>query len=303
MTLLSSNAGFLAANPSDGACGHQFEWHGTGQSLLGAKLAAIAEARSSVVMETFIFRDSDIGQRFRGALTAAARRGVRVRLLVDAVGSFALRRDYFDELVAAGGAMRWFNELRVPSFSFRDHRKLLVVDDVVAFVGGCNIAPEYCGDGVTTGWRDGGVSVRGPVAAVLAAEFDRQWERATGHRWQFPFGGLRQRVLLDGGREVEALFIKPGFGRSPLREALRRDLAAARDVAITSAYFLPSHRFRDRLAQAVARGARVRVLLAGMAARFFPRFQLGMILAAIQTSVPSLTFCVPAAHWPTVSSN
>jgi cardiolipin synthase len=237
---------------------HSFTWHGTGLSLLEAKLNAIAAARESVCLETFTFRDSDIGRRFRDALTAAARRGVRVRLLVDAFGSFGLERDYFNELVAAGGVMRWFNELRLASFSFRDHRKLLVVDNELALVGGCNIAPEYDGDGITAGWRDNGVSVRGPVVAVLAAEFDRQWERATGRRWTFPPGGMRQRAT----GEVEALFIKPGFGRNPLRDALRRDLATAQDVAITAAYFLPAHRLRHRLAQAVARGARVRVLLA-----------------------------------------
>jgi cardiolipin synthase A/B len=238
---------------------HNLIWHGTGRSLLEAKLTAIAEARGSVSMETFILRDSEIGRRFRDALTAAARRGVHVRVIVDAFGSFALPRDWFDELVAAGGAMRWFNELRLASFSFRDHRKLLVVDEAVACVGGCNIAPEYWGDGIVAGWRDGGVSVLGPVAAVLAAEFDRQWERATGRRWSFPPGGMRQRAT----GEVEPLFIKPGFGRNPMRDALRRDLATAQDVAITAAYFLPSHRLRQHLAQAVARGARVRVLLAG----------------------------------------
>jgi phosphatidylserine/phosphatidylglycerophosphate/cardiolipin synthase-like enzyme len=74
---------------------------------------------------------------------------VRVRLIVDAVGSFGLGRDYFAELVAAGGAIRWFKELRLASFSFRDHRKLLVVDESLACVGGCNIAPEYDGDGIT----------------------------------------------------------------------------------------------------------------------------------------------------------
>ena len=130
-------------NLADMADAHSFTWHGTGQSLLEAKLRAIDAARASVCMETFTFRDSDVGLRFRSALAAAARRGVRVRLIVDAVGSFGLGRDYFDEVVAAGGAMRWFNELRLASFSFRDHRKLLVVDDTQAFVGGCNIAPEY----------------------------------------------------------------------------------------------------------------------------------------------------------------
>jgi cardiolipin synthase len=264
MALWSSNTGFLAATPpSDGAGGHHFDWHGTGQSLLEAKLSAITEAKLFVSMETFIFHDSDIGRQFRDALTSAAQRGVRVRLLVDAVGSFRLPRDYFDELLAAGGAMRWFNEVHLPSFSFRDHRKVLVVDGAVAFVGGCNIAPEYCGDGITAGWRDGGVGVRGPVAAVMGSEFDRQWERAFAQRWKFPTGGLSRRVHGKGRTEVEAMFIKPGLGQNPLRRALRRDLRSAKDVAITSAYFLPSHRFRKHLAQAVARGARVRLLLAG----------------------------------------
>jgi cardiolipin synthase len=242
---------------------HRFTWHGTGKNLLEAKRHAIDLAQSSICLETFLWEDSEVGHRFRSALAAAARRGARVRLIVDAVGSFGLGRDYFAELVAAGGAIRWFNELRLASFSFRDHRKLLVVDDRLAFVGGCNIAPEYDGDGITVGWRDGGVSVRGPVAAVLAAEFDRQWERATGQRWTFPHGGVRRRVPTQDGDEVEALFIKPGFGRNPLRDALWRDLATAKDVAITAAYFLPPHRLRHRLALAVARGARVRILLAG----------------------------------------
>lgn len=242
---------------------HHFIWHGTGQNLLEHKLRAIDAAQASVCMETFTFRESDVGHRFRAALAAAARRGVRVQLIVDAVGSFALGRDYFSELMAAGGAMRWFNELRLASFSFRDHRKLLVVDDTLAFVGGCNIAPEYEGDGIAEGWRDGGVSVRGPVAAVLAAEFDCQWARTTGRHWTFPHGGMRQRASFRGGGEVEALFIKPGLGRNPLRDALWQDLASAKDVAITVAYFLPPDRLRQRLAQAVARGARVRLLLAG----------------------------------------
>jgi cardiolipin synthase len=242
---------------------HSFTWYGTGQGLLDAKLRAIDTARSSVCLEIFIFRDSEVGRRFRSALASAARRGVRVRLIVDAVGSFGLGCDYFGELVAAGGAMRWFNELRLGSFSFRDHRKLLIVDEAHAFVGGCNIAPEYEGDGITAGWRDGGVSVHGSIAAVLAAEFDRQWERATGRDWTYSHRRFRQRVPVHGGREVEALFIEPGLSRNPLRNALWQDLAAAKDVAITAAYFLPPHRLRHQLAQAVRRGARVRLLLAG----------------------------------------
>lgn len=230
---------------------------------MNAKLEAIAAARVSVCLEVFTFSDSEIGGRFREALAAAAGRGVRVRLILDAVGSFGLRGDYFADLMLAGGEMRWFNQLRFASFSFRDHRKLLVIDDALAFVGGCNIAREYFGDGITVGWRDGGISVRGPVVPLLGAEFGHQWERAHAQRWTFSPGGARRAAAADRDAEVEALFIKPGFGSSPLREAFRHDLATASDVAITSAYFLPTRRIRRQLAQAVARGARVRLLLAG----------------------------------------
>ncbi len=242
---------------------HRFTWHSTGQELLNAKLQAIADARVSICLEMFTFSESDIGQRFREALTTAARRGVRVRLLVDSVGSYSLRRDYFASLMSAGGEMRWFNKLRLASFSFRDHRKLLVVDDELAVVGGCNIAQEYFGDGITAGWRDGGISVSGPVAVPLGAEFGRQWERAHERRWTFLPGGSRHEVDPGSGGDIEALFIKPGFGRNPLREALRRDLATATDVAFTTAYFLPTRPIRQQLAHAVTRGARVRLLLAG----------------------------------------
>ena len=227
---------------------HQFTWHATGRSLLAAQLAAIETARSSVRLEVFKFVESEIGERYRAALVAAARRGVKVFVIVDAVGSFGLRRDYFAEL---GAGMRWSNELRLSSFSIRDHRKLLVVDETVAFVGGCNIATEYWGDGVTRGWLDVGVEAAGPVAGELAAEFDRQWQRAAGER-------VRSRRRIDCG-DVEVLLSGPGFGRNALREALRRELAGARAVAIMSAYFLPSRRLRRLLAMS----GRVRLLLAG----------------------------------------
>jgi cardiolipin synthase len=226
-------------------------------------LHAITGAQSSVRLEIYMVKDSPIGDRFREALTEAARRSVAVRLIVDAVGSYGLARDYFAGMVAAGGGLRWFNELRMSSFSFRDHRKLLVVDETTAFVGGCNIASEYYGDGVTVGWRDGGASVRGPVVAALAVGFDHQWERANQQRWDLSTGGLDWRAVAHKEHAVEALFIKPGFARNPLKVALRRDLAGAKEVAITSAYFLPTHWLRRQLAQVVARGHRVRLLLAG----------------------------------------
>lgn len=242
---------------------HEFVWHGTGFSLLEAMLHQIEAARQSVCMETYTFADTEIGGRFRDALAAAAGRGVKVRLLVDAVGSLEMKNAYFNTVVEGGGEMRWFNRLKLSSFSFRDHRKLLITDGETACVGGCNISTEYHGDGIEHGWRDGGVLLRGPVVAVLSSEFDRQWERAESAGWKFRPGGASERVACGARREVTALFVKPGYGRNPLRDALRNDLKSASNIAITSAYFLPSHRLRNLLTTAVKRGANVRLLLAG----------------------------------------
>jgi cardiolipin synthase len=94
---------------------HHFAWHGTGQSLLNAKLQAIATAQVSVCLEVFTFSDSPVGRLFRESLAAAARRGVRVRIIVDVVGSFGLRRDYLAGLTGAGGEFLLFKVLLMAS--------------------------------------------------------------------------------------------------------------------------------------------------------------------------------------------
>lgn len=240
---------------------HHFEWFGTGRALLKAQLEAISQAVRMVRLETYIFSESEIGDRFRDELISAARRGVEVRLLVDALGSFELRRDYFRDLEAEPAAsFRWFNPMRLTTLSFRDHRKVLVVDDAVAFVGGANIGDEYCGDGVEEGWRDGGVSLRGPALELIAAEFDAQFERASERRWKLR---QSQNRRLPSGADVDVLFLRPGFGHNPFRASLRRDLRLASQVDIVCAYFLPSLSLRRHLTGVTQRGGSVRLLLAG----------------------------------------
>lgn len=239
----------------------RFGWFGSGQALLGAQLEAIGEARRSVRLETYIFAPDETGTRFCRALTAAARRGVEVDVLIDAFGSLATPDSFFDSLISAGGRVKRFNAAHLGRFALRDHRKLLLVDEALAFVGGCNLANEYAGDGITQGWRDGGVSLRGLLLPVLAGEFSAQWARADAGKWRLPPGGYARVSGVDA--RVQALCLKPGFGPSALRSVLRPDLARARDIAITTAYFLPSRRLLRQLMSADRRGARVRILLAG----------------------------------------
>ena len=111
-------------------------------------LEAIAAAQKSIRLETYIYSDGKLGRRFLEALLAAARRGVRVQILVDALGSWLLPEDFFAPLVAAGAEVRRFNPLHLWRFGVRNHRKLLVCDDATFFIGGFNVADEYDGDGV-----------------------------------------------------------------------------------------------------------------------------------------------------------
>ena len=142
-----------------------FRWLRNGDEAFAAMLAAIDAARQSVRLETYIFSAGEPGNLFLAALLRARQRGVPVYVLVDAWGSQELADSYWEPLRKAGGEFRWFNEKTHKGFIFRDHRKLLVCDEQVGFVGGFNIAPEYVGDGVDRGWCDVGLHIAGSLAA------------------------------------------------------------------------------------------------------------------------------------------
>lgn len=241
--------------------GHEVLWLDSGRELLAAQLQAIEGAQSSIRLEQYIYRASDVASRYREAMTAAARRGVSVTVLIDHAGSISLPGDYFSELESLGGKLVWFNPVRRRFWSFRDHRKLLVVDDDTAFIGGCNIAPEYEGDGITEGWRDGGIGIRGPVVQHLASAFEKQVDQAPKQIWKVRRQSSWGRIEVSP--EVTLLLTRPGFHQNAFDEALRQDLHNARDVAITCAYFLPPGRTRRALQKAARRAERFRLLLAG----------------------------------------
>lgn len=242
---------------------HSFDWLSSGRALLEAKLAAIGRAEREVLLEMYIFRPGPVGDRFRGALAGAARRGAAVRVLLDAFGSSGLPAGYFGELVAAGGEVRLFNRPSLATWSLRNHRKMLVVDQGEAIVGGCNISQEYDGDGVSEGWRDGGVAVRGPVMDCMVREFDAQWALAEEQQWRHLEDHKRRRRRIPCGAEVDALFVYPGFRSNAFRDAMVDDLGRARRVGICSPYFLPSVALRRQIASPERRGVDVRILLAG----------------------------------------
>jgi cardiolipin synthase A/B len=244
----------LAADP---------KWLRAGREIFPPMLAAINAARVSVRLEMYIFAAGYPGDAFREALVGARQRGVLVRVLIDALGSYTLPSSFWEPLRAAGGEVRYFNPLSLNRLGIRSHRKLLVCDEQVAFIGGFNIAPEYDGDGLTQGWFDVGLQVGGPLPEQLAAAFEDMWARAdfqhkrfvrwrrtTAKRWLVM---PHEQLLLSG----------PGRGRSPLKRSLHYDLARASRVQIMMAYFLPTWRIRRQLADVAQRGGKVELILAG----------------------------------------
>lgn len=240
-----------------------FRWLRSGSEAFPAMLAAIDAARQTIRLEMYIYSAGAPGDLVRDALARAAARGVKVSVLLDALGSFSLSAAFWKPLVDAGGRFRWFNPLKFGRIPYRNHRKLLVCDDRCAFVGGFNIAPEYDGDGVTKGWRDLGITICGPLAAELAETFDASFARADfEHLPLFRFRKATSRATVSA-ESWRLLLSGPGRGYNFLKKTLATDLGNAHTVQIVCAYFLPTWRLRHEMEGVTRRGGRVQLILAG----------------------------------------
>jgi cardiolipin synthase len=156
-----------------------------------------------------------------------------------------------------------FKPLSLDRVGIRNHRKLLVCDEQVAFIGGFNIASAYEGDGVTSGWFDLGLRTTGPLAAQLAAAFEDMFQRADfKHKRFMRLRNSTARKMVQSLNE-QLLLSGPGRGRSPIKQALRGDLERATKVQIIVAYFLPTWRIRRDLMRIARRGGTVQLILAG----------------------------------------
>jgi cardiolipin synthase A/B len=238
-------------------------WFCSGREVFPAMLAAIEAARESVWLETYIYAADSLGEQFRDLLVRARKRGARVRVLVDALGSVGLPSAFWEPLRAAGGEVRVFNPLALDRLGIRNHRKLLVCDERVAFIGGFNIASEYDGDGVERGWFDLGLRVGGRVAGQLAATFEQMFARASFQHKRFIRlrKSTTQETVVNASEQL--LLSGPGRGRSPFKQALRRDLAWAKNVQVMVPYFLPSWSIRRDLTRIARRGGMVQLILPG----------------------------------------
>ncbi len=239
-----------------------FRWLPTGDEVLAEMIAAIEKARHSIRLEMYIFQDCPLAERFRQTLLAALGRGVKVQVLVDSLGSVSLPDSYWDEFREKGGAFRWFNPFQLRRMTFRNHRKSLTCDDKLAIIGGVNIAPEYQGDGVHSGWCDLGLRVSGSCAEELAEAFDHMF---AGAELKLKlFARLRKSHRQKTVRLPEGKLLLSGPGRNnPLKTTLAHDLKKARRVQIICAYFLPPRAMRRALMHTARAGGKVQLILPG----------------------------------------
>src|SRR5512134_1067174 len=150
-----------------------------GAEAFPAMFDAMDRAVSSISFEMYIVADDETGREFRERLVKAARRGVEVRGLVDAWGSWNLPDSFWDPLREAGGLVRWFHPLTKGLLPFRNHRKLVLIDETLAIIGGLNVSDEYYrGAGHELPWRDNALEIRGPEVSGLRRSFQRMWAAA-----------------------------------------------------------------------------------------------------------------------------
>jgi len=238
-----------------------------GAETYPAMLEAMSGAKRSICFEIYILAADRTGDRFKEVLVERARAGVAVRVMYDAVGSFGLPGSYVAELRAAGCEVIDFNPIapwrRKMRLSHRNHRKVIVIDDEIAFTGGLNVANDYAAisDG-GVGWHDMHCRVRGAIVLDLARMFRRTWLRCGGTRYApVPPSSTAAAV---GNAFVRLLDNTLRRQRATVRRAYLHVIKAARSsVLIQNAYFLPDRGLRRALSRAVARGVDVRIVIPG----------------------------------------
>ena len=335
---LHSHAHALVAGLSEPlVTGNRVDLLQDGPGTYAAMFEAIEQARDHVNLESYILEAEGPGEEFARRLVARAKAGVRVNVLYDSFGSIGTPESYFDHLRANGVNVCEYNPLRrlgnllSRALHLRDHRKLMVVDGRIGFIGGVNISPVYAagssplasigGSGgvdpngesaAKPGWRDTHVRVEGPIVAQLQRLFMHHWGRHSSIALRSsnyfpplaPVG--QQRVALaacDAGRR-----------RNPFYRALLSALDAAQHrIYLTTAYLVPTRRFMRTLLRAVQRGVEVHLLLPGTSDLWLPlqagRSHYGRLLRGgvhvheLQDALLHAKTCVIDGLWTTVGSS
>ena len=238
-----------------------------GDEIFPAKLEAIRSARKTITYAQYVFEEGAPAADTAQALAERCREGVKVHVLIDAVGSLQMPSQYRDTLTEAGCEVASYRPLTPWTFdraNYRNHRRILVVDGRVGITGGSGTSGKWSGNGRQDGqWRDTDMRVEGPVAGQLHGAFAENWLEATG----VALGGpdyFPRPIEAKGDVESHIVRSSPVGGSVEMYTMFLLAMAAARrTIYITNPYFVPDDKMIETLIQARQRDVRVVLLLPG----------------------------------------
>lgn len=268
--------------------GNRVEILNNGDEIFPAMSEAIRNAKETVNLESYIFKNDRAGEKIAQPLIAAAKRGVEVRVLVDGTGS-SHSWPILNRMRDAGVKVAVFHSIfrlwSLYDIGWRTHRKILVVDGTISFTGGFCIADNWLGDARNPKeWRDTMARATGPVSAQMQAIFSEDWTYTTGEI----LAGDKFYPRIAPAGNVEAQAIKVSRGDSSSLAKILYIVAiqsAEKSIHIQNAYFVPDRQIREALIQAARRGVDVRIMIPGRHidmpfVRMASRFHYGELLAA-----------------------
>ncbi|MFW0765320.1 cardiolipin synthase ClsB [Trabulsiella odontotermitis] len=249
--------------------GNRIELLENGDNYYPALFSAIDKAESKVILETFIWFEDEVGKQLHSVLLRAAQRGIHVEVLLDGYGSPDLSDDFVETLTSAGVIFRYYDPrprlfgMRTNLFR-RMHRKIVVIDTTVAFIGGINYSAEHMTDYGPEAKQDYAVRVEGPVVLdFVQFELENLPGNETLRRW------WKRRTRAEENRtpgEAQALFVwrDNGEHRDDIERHYLKMLAnARREVIIANAYFFPGYRLLHAMRNAARRGVSVKLIVQG----------------------------------------
>lgn len=308
--------------PAEFLTGNRIMLLNSGAEYFPALIAAIAEARQEVHLESYIFEDDTTGRAVATALREAARRGVMVRVLVDGFGSRDFSGTLMPSLLGAGVQALIYRP-EIARFQLRRHRlrrlhrKLAMIDGRIAFVGGINVIDDLNTPHQTPPRYDYAVRVEGPLVAPIRQALYRVWELVVWARLKRRYW-VTQTAFEENppaGDQAAAFLVRDNLRhRRDIEDAYLEAIASAHDdILIANAYFLPGRRFRRALADAAKRGVRVTIMLQGRVeyallhyatqALYGKLLGVGIRIFEYRRSFLHAKVAVIDEHWATVGSS
>ncbi|WP_334189176.1 cardiolipin synthase [Noviherbaspirillum sp.] len=296
-----------------------------GPQTMAAMIDAISHATNHINLETYIFDQDELGIRFADLLIERQRAGVQVNVIYDSVGTLGTPDAFFDKMRDAGIRLLAFNPVNPLKLigpwtpNNRDHRKILVVDGVVAFTGGVNISATYSTSSMfrskgrhdaKLGWRDTHIKIEGPAVAALQWVFLSNWAKRNSP--DLPDSQFFPPLKEEGDKLVRVLASEPGGDHDIYKAYILAIQEARHAVHITSAYFVPDAAILHALKEAAQRGVDVKIILPGVtdsglvfhAAHSFYEEMLesGIRIYQLQIAVLHAKTAVIDSMWATVGS-